>query len=192
MSAQIWTYIYSLYDVFLYNTYALNWLVGYSVFNPSPLASNWQRLTSMSCNYFIFVFHAWSCVSVYWNIKKEFILDCFCGLADEMQYPVLWYYWLQTDVLINLIFPPCRLYCRLGWSDFGRKKLFTFHILPNCWRTPNPKFRVGNSLFRSLHFHSYPLFLNSYRDRITLIALYKRATVSELLSLLFNSNPCGP
>ena len=46
--------------------------------------------------------------------------------------------------------------------------------------------RVGNSLFGSTLFRSKSLILNSDRDQFALVALYKRATVSESLSLLFN------
>ena len=62
--------------------------------------------------------------------------------------------------------------------------------MPNYWRTPNPKFRVGNSLFSSSHFHSESLFRaivsDSYRslqkiqktnrEWIALVALSKRVT----------------
>ena len=39
-------------------------------------------------------------------------------------------------------------YSKIGWSDFERKKSYTFYVVPNCCRTPIPKFHVI-----MLHFH---------------------------------------
>ena len=33
-------------------------------------------------------------------------------------------------------------HCSLGWSDFEKIKSYTFFIVPNCCRTPIPKFRL--------------------------------------------------
>ena len=38
--------------------------------------------------------------------------------------------------------------CVLGWSDFwSRKKFDTFHAVPNCYKTPIPKFHYEMLLF---------------------------------------------
>ena len=50
--------------------------------------------------------------------------------------------------------------------------------------------RVGNSLLRSFLFCSKSLILKSDCERLALLALYKRATMSKSLSLLFSTERC--
>ena len=53
-------------------------------------------------------------------------------------------FWKKKNATIPYSMLGCLL---LGWSDFWRKKLDTFHVLPNCYRTPIPKFYFKVMLF---------------------------------------------
>ena len=48
----------------------------------------------------------------------------------------------------------------IGWSDFWRKQLDTYPVVPNCYRTPILKFQFEMLLFGVLQglwkFYCYP------------------------------------
>ena len=43
---------------------------------------------------------------------------------------------------MNFVINPWGVQCTIGWSDFERKKYYTFYVVPNCCWNPNPKCHV--------------------------------------------------
>ena len=56
--------------------------------------------------------------------------------------------------------------CTLGWTDFEGKKLNFLHVVPNCYRTPIPKFQVLKCPF-SLVAKNVPIKKKVFNSPVT-------------------------